>query len=268
MDAEQAVIPQHQWTHDGDRVLLVKCVDPDGKGHKGFQYPKSGQVKPDYCSTAPDCKSGGLFGWPWGINLGGGKEPDYRGIWLVLSAPPAQVVLCGDKAKVAAATPDDVDCEVVYYGDALGALIRTMKGRVAWIQHSARGSASATGVSGSASATGVSGSASATGGSGSASATGESGSASATGERGIAALSGEYGSLVVTHQSLGAVTANEWTWVVRPGAVVACRWKDGDHWQHALLVADNLGLADGAVVAVKNGAITRKCGRDGGGLSR
>ena len=222
MDAEQAVIPQHQWTHDGDRVLLVKCVDPDGKGHKGFQYPKSGQVKPDYCSTAPDCKSGGLFGWPWGINLGGGKEPDYRGIWLVLSAPPAQVVLCGDKAKVAAATPDDVDCEVVYYGDALGALIRTMKGRVAWIQHSARGSASATGVSG------------------------------------IAALSGEYGSLVVTHQSLGAVTANEWTWVVRPGAVVACRWKDGDHWRHTLLVADDLGLADGAVVAVKNGAITRK----------
>ena len=36
--------PIHQWTHDADRVLLVKCVNKGGVSHGGFQWPQSGEV--------------------------------------------------------------------------------------------------------------------------------------------------------------------------------------------------------------------------------
>ena len=65
-----AISPVHQWTHKGNRVLVMKCTEPGGKAHKGFQYPTSGKVKPDYCSLKPDCDSGGLFGWAWGLGFG------------------------------------------------------------------------------------------------------------------------------------------------------------------------------------------------------
>ena len=37
-------IPKHRWTHTGDRVWLVKCVQKGGLGHKGFAWPWSGPV--------------------------------------------------------------------------------------------------------------------------------------------------------------------------------------------------------------------------------
>jgi len=270
----------HQWTHTGERVLLVKCVDKGGKSQGGFPWPTSGKTHCPKAASDPeaarrvtgvrttDCASGGLFGWPWGVNLGGGKAPDYRGDWIVFAAAPGDVIDLGDKAKAVG------EVEVLYYGDVLGALIFTFNGRIAWIELNAKGSASATGWRGSASATGWRGSASATGESGSASATGESGSASATGESGsasatgwrgsasatgartIASLTGEDGVIEAGSEALGAVTAQSWTWRVRTGAVVCCRWQDdAGAWHQRLLLADNLGLTDGSTVVVENGQL-------------
>src|SRR3990167_7105372 len=199
MDA--TIIPQHKWTHNGSKVLLVKCVNKDGTGYGDFQWPKSGIVDPGKCSLEPTCNSGGLFGWAWGLNLGGGKEPDYTGCWIVFSADPELVVnVENEKAKVAGLA------EVVYYGDWIGALAFTLKGRLAWINHASvgasatgwRGAASATGERGAASATGGRGAASATGGRGAASATGAGGGASATGWSGAASATGEMGAASAT----------------------------------------------------------------------
>ena len=253
-NAEGTSIPLPQWTHDGDKVLLVKCVEKGGGGYGGFVWPPRGstrcpQAAADRAGAAnvtgnkdQDCASGGLFGWPWGVNLGGGKEPDYRGDWIVFAAPPADVIDLRGKAKAVG------EVEIVYYGDALGALIFTLPGRIAWIEQNSKGIASATGWRGSASATGWRGSASATG---------WSGSASATGERGIAALSGEKGTIRVEKDALGAVTAREWTWHVCAGSVVCCRWQDeSGAWKQLLLVADELGLNEGQIVQVKDGQWT------------
>ena len=193
-------MPQvHQWTHGDERVLLVKCVGPGGKSHNGFLWPKSGSVKPQNCAQDSDCDTGGLFGWPWGVRLGGGRQiaGSEATEWIVFAANPGQVFDCVDKAKVAAKSPEEVDCEVVYYGTLEGALRFTEAGRSAYlakwievVQKRSRGAASATGWRGAASATGESGAASATGERGAASATGESGAASATGWSGAASATG------------------------------------------------------------------------------
>jgi hypothetical protein len=222
--------PLHQWTHKSDRVLIVKCVDANGQSYRGFRWPKSGPVKPVACSRNPDCNSGGLFGWAWGLNIGGGKDPDYRGCWIVFSAPPAQVIeVASEKVKVAATTPDEVDAVVEYFGDWAGAMTFTLEGRLAWIDHKTkdaeekatgeRGAASATGESGAASATGESGAASATGWRGAASATDWRGAASATGESGAASATGERGAASATGWS-GAASATCWS-----GAASATGWR-------------------------------------------
>src|SRR5204862_300280 len=159
------------------------------------------------------------------------KHPDYSGIWIVFAAPPEQVVLIDDgstdsKAKVAAATADEVRAEVLFYGSWPGAMEFTRSGRIAWNLAAAKGAASATGWRGAASATGWRGAASATG---------ERGAASATGESGAACLTGEFGKIEVGEHALGALTAREWYWLVRAGAVVACRWQDGDSWPATML---------------------------------
>ena len=270
--APAAKTPIHLWTHDSDKVLIVKCVEVGGKSYGGFQWPKSGPVKPAKCSTQDDCDSGGLFGWAWGLNLGGGKDPDYASDWIVFAVDPRQVILLDDKIKVAAATPDDVRADVVYYGSWAGSLEFTLAGRLAWINHFTKdalasatgwrgaasatgwkGAASATGVRGAASATGERGAASATGESGAASATGLSGAASATGWRGIASLSGKLGQIEVGPHALGAVTANEWYWVVNKGSVVACRWSVDDVWHHRLLLGDDQDVEDGTIIKVVDG---------------
>ena len=266
MDA--TIIPQHKWTHNGSKVLLVKCVNKDGTGYGDFQWPKSGIVDPGKCSLEPTCNSGGLFGWAWGLNLGGGKEPDYTGCWIVFSADPELVVnVENEKAKVAGLA------EVVYYGDWIGALAFTLEGRLAWINHASvgasatgwrgaasatgeRGAASATGERGAASATGESGAASATGWSGAASATGERGAAFATGVRGAAILTGEYGIIEIGPESAGLVTANRWTWIARKGAVVLAKWKTETGWSHKVFVGDE--FEDGETVEISSGEITKR----------
>ena len=279
--AAEVKIPLHRWTHDGGKVLLVKCLDAQGLGHGGFPWPKSGKV---VCPRAAagreaaaavtgdddtDCASGGLFGWAWELNLGGGKSPNFRAPWVVFAAGPADVVDLGDKQKVVG------EAEVVYHGEAFGALLCTLKGREAWIAHRTMGctcsatgnrsassatgnrsASSATGYSSASSATGYSSASSATGDRSASSATGDSSASSATGDSSVGCLTGENGTLEIGPHSLGAVTASRWIWRVHAGAVVACRWRVVDGaWYHRLLVADEMGLKEGEVVQVDCGNV-------------
>ena len=243
------ITPINQWTNNSDKVLLVKCVNKDMTSYNGFTWPQSGPVKPNNWSRNPDCESGGLFGWPWGLHIGGGKNPRSDMTWIVFSANPKNVINLGDKAKVVPGDDGELP-DVVFCGQQADAMYYTSAGRIAWIEMNA-GSASATGESGSASATGYSGSASATGWSGSASATGNSGSASASGTRGSASATGDSGSasasgwsgsasatgeksiascsnnhstIEVSSTGIGAIYAEEWWWTVHVGAVIINRW--------------------------------------------
>ena len=246
--------PIHQWTNGGNKVLLVKCVDKNGRGYGGFQWPKSGPVDPGKCSLEPTRESGGLFGWAWGLNLGGGKEPGYSGCWIVFAADPAIVVeIDGEKHKAAGA------CEVVYYGDWAGALTYTMAGRLAWLGHVTenaesqssrlRGAASATGWSGAASATGESGAASATGWRGAAFATGERGAASATGERGAASATGESGAASATGTRGAAFATGE------SGAASATGWRGAASATGLSGAASATGLSGAASATGENSSI-------------
>jgi hypothetical protein len=273
--------PIHQWTHDGDEVLIVKCVQPGGESSRGFVWPKSGEVTTPNWSTEPNCESGGLFGWPWGLNIGGGKEPDYQGDWIVFAADPASVVDLDDKAKAGPTA------EVVFYGHWSEALRFTQAGRDAWLEHrfaaaraqaatargkkvsdevrgaatasGDRGAATASGYSGAATASGYSGAATASGDrgaatasgySGAATASGYSGAATASGDRGAAVCTGELATIEVSGQGgAGLVTADEFYWIIRRGAVLLHRWPDG----HALLLAGE--HADGTKVRVVRGEI-------------
>ena len=184
-------------TDENGYVLIVKCLNRDGTSKNGFIWPKSGPVNNPHCSRKADCESGGLFGWPWGLGIGDGRDPDACADWLVFRAKPENVIDLAGKVKAVPGDNGELP-EVVYFGSQAGAMAFTMSGRVKYIESQSSGSASATGVSGSASATGGRGSASATGESGSASATGESGSASATGGSGSASATGLSGSASAT----------------------------------------------------------------------
>jgi len=292
---EATITPVHRWTHDGDKVLLVKCVGPDGTSYGGFQWPESGAVKSPNWSEEATCDTGGLFGWPWGVGIGGGKEPSFSGRWIVFAADPDTVVDLGDKAKVPRA-------EVVYYGNWWGALLAIDAGRIAWTEHAAsgaasatgwsgaasatgesgaasatgwRGAASATGASGAASATGASGAASATGwrgaasatgASGAASATGASGAASATGWRGAASATGESGAAVGTRDGVtleagpgGAciTTANTAFWRVHEEAVFIQRYRTEEGWKTVVFSPAEYGLQQGDLVMIEKGQVTQ-----------
>ena len=187
---EPAITSVHQWTNGRAEVLILRCCDKDGTSHGGFKWPlKVGSVveAPDW-NPEPIC-GGGLHGWPWGIGMGGGKEPQFDGAWLVVGALPTDVVDLPGKCKARAVT-------VRFVGDWQSATAFILAGQIAWVQHAARGAASATGERGAASATGESGAASATGWSGAASATGWSGAACVTGLNGMA-QAGRWGCIVL-----------------------------------------------------------------------
>ena len=250
--SEPISTPIHQWTNSGEKVLLVKCVDKQGRSHNNFQWPSSGEVITPNWSPEPTCESGGLFGWPWGLNLGEGKSQDYSGTWIVFAAVPANVIDLGGKAKAGPSA------EVLYYGDWQGALEFTRSGREAWLEHTFEavrkkaaesketsstgecGAASSTGWSGAASSTGWSGAASSTGECGAASSTGSRGAASSTGECGAACITGNDSTLEVGPEAAGVCTAESFTWLVHLGAVVLHRWKGG----HKLLTTDGLNEGD------------------------
>lgn len=220
---ERTTTPLHQWTHDGDAVLFVRCCDRNVKSFGGFQWPN--EIGADV--EAPDWKDdteceGGLHGWPWGIGIGSGKPPQWDGRWYVCAAAPSDVRrIEHGKIKVRR-------CRIVYVGDHAAAMCRTSEGRIAWVAQNAPGDHQ----------------------------TGDMGSASQTGDWGLASLCGEQGSIHVGATGLGAVAGKRFTWRVIAGAVVAQRWQD-EYGQprHTMLSSIDLGLADGDVVKVEAGAI-------------
>ena len=167
----------HEWTHTGDEVLIVKCVNRSGSldnpAANGFIWPLTvGAVvsAPDW-DPKPVCGHG-LHGWPWGLSIGDGKNPDYAGTWLVFGAKPTDVVDLNGKVKARAGV-------IRFVGSWDKAFEFVLTGQMELVYRSARGAASATGASGAASATGESGAASATGAALSAVVTGLGGKAKA-----------------------------------------------------------------------------------------
>ena len=90
--ASPAIEP-HQWTDDGDKVLILRRCNPDGSSSHGFVWKTNvGDVNeaPDWDSTS-QC-GGGLHGWPWGMGLGQGSDFNIiHDTFLVLAADPADV---------------------------------------------------------------------------------------------------------------------------------------------------------------------------------
>jgi hypothetical protein len=202
--SDTVIIPVHQWTNDGDEVLVVRFASKDGKSYNNFQHPMTvGETV-----TAPDwvanCNCGsGIHGWPWALGLGEGKECDWTALWQVYGVKPEDIMQ---------GEPDLVG-KIKFHTGVLRflgtweqAINFVLDGQMAWVYQAASGAASATGARGAASATGWSGAASATGESGAASATGARGAASATGARGAASATGESGAASATGES-GAASA-------------------------------------------------------------
>ena len=87
-------VEPHNWTDDGDKVLVLRRINPDGTSRGGFKWPDGIDVEvlcPDW-NPEPVC-GGGLHGWPWGMGLGDGC--DYSIItdrWLVIAVAPSDIV--------------------------------------------------------------------------------------------------------------------------------------------------------------------------------
>ena len=96
-------IPINQWTHKGDEVLILRFCQKDGSSRNGFKYPlKVGEKAtcPDW-KPAPVCGNG-LHGWPWGLYMGEGKDPEFgpEWEWQVYGSKPENVVECDNDGKV------------------------------------------------------------------------------------------------------------------------------------------------------------------------
>ena len=240
---KSAITPVYQWTNGGDKVLIVKCLGPGGKVFGGFPWPRSGHVetpaahdpawgeKPSKWRDGwhPDKKcGGGLHGWPWGIGLGSGKEPDYAQDWVVFASAPSDVVAIEESESKSELKVKARCGEVVYCGNWWGALDLIGPGRTNWIQHAARGAASATGWRGAASATGWSGAASAT---------------------------GEYCQIEVGKFGAACTTARNCTWVVRTGASLLQNCTiDGNKPTTLFIPPDK--YADGDTLTISDGKVT------------
>ena len=175
----------HRWTYDGDKVLVVRQCAHDGSSSHGFVWPKSGPVEcPDW-QPHNNCGNG-LHGWPWGLAMGDGAEPNFTSLWLVVAVDPKDIIDVEDahgKVKFKAG-------EVVFAGEWWKARELTEKGRNAWIVHFSDGKSSATGYGSASSATGDSSASSATGYSSASSATGYRSASSATGDSSASSATG------------------------------------------------------------------------------
>ncbi len=181
---EAPIIPIQSWTNGGDRVFLVRFVDMEHKSYGGFTWPK--EVGAEVEPTE----------WNDKPECGNGLHGWPWGIGLGAGKEPVfvdaiwQVVSCLPADLVW--LEDKAKCRKVrmeYIGSWWGAFAVIEKGQTAWIQYA---------------------------GSGAASATGESGAAISTGEYSTVETSGK--------DSIAASTANNVTWVVRPGAMFLHRW--------------------------------------------
>ncbi len=184
--ATPAATPVYQWTNNSSEVLILRFADREGKAYQGFQHPMEvGQAvtAPDW-NAAPVC-GGGIHGWPWGIGIGDGKEPDWSALWQVYGVDPADIVgeiETGAKCKFRTGT-------LRYKGDWHGATNFILSGQMNWAFHASRGAASNSGDRGAASNSG------------------DRGAASNSGYRGAALSSGEYSSAETTAPGTPAIVS-------------------------------------------------------------
>lgn len=156
---EPAIIPSYEWLNGGKEVLLLKCVNADGLAYGGFKWPLevgASVEAPDW-DPRPVC-GGGLHGWAWGIGIGGGKDPDWAGVWIVYGSDKEDVVHITDSGGKEKSRRGIVRF-VSQPGDWQAATNFILAGQIAWVQQASSGAASATGYRGAASATGYSGAA-------------------------------------------------------------------------------------------------------------
>ena len=147
----------YKWTHNGDEVLIVKCVEKDGTSYNGFRWPLEvgASVEALDWNPEPVC-GGGLHGWPWGLAWGDGKDPGYGGTWLVFGAKPDETVSLNGKVKARRGT-------IRYVGSWDGALGFVIAGQMELVHRSSSGTATASGWYGAATASGRYGAATASG---------------------------------------------------------------------------------------------------------
>lgn len=216
--SEQEIIPVHQWAPQPDgRVWLLKVVNADRTSYDGFVWPESGPVTPAVWSREPDCESGGLFGWPWGIGRDG-AEPRYGAdaTWIVFAAHPDDVIAVGiGKVKAVPSPEHDRTPEVIFVGSYGEASARILAGQVSWVAQVAGGAASA------------------------------------TGERGAASTTGEESTVEASATGIAASTADVVTWRVVEGAILVLRWVGG----HRLVTVEEIGARTGDRVRFERGHV-------------
>lgn len=172
------MIPIHQWTHDGDEVLIVRQCQSDGTSSHGFRYPLRVGERVEAPDWNPEPIHGnGLHGWPWGLALGDGQDPDYAAVWLVLGARPDDVIDLGGRVKCRAAT-------VRHVGEWHTALAFVLSGQMAWAV------SSSTGDDATSSSTGHRATSSSTGDGVASSSAGDCAASSSTGHRAVSSSTG------------------------------------------------------------------------------
>ena len=157
--SEKKVTPIYAWTNGGGEVMIVRFADKDGKSSskrlkdgqmitaEPFQHPLI--VGETVTALDWDPKSGcggGIHGWPWAMSLGEGKECDWNALWQVYAVKPSDIIDLGGKVKFRTGI-------LRFIGTWDAATNFVLAGQMAWVHHSARGAASATGERGAASAT-------------------------------------------------------------------------------------------------------------------
>jgi hypothetical protein len=108
--------PPCTWTDENNEVLVLRCINPDGKSYSGFPNPiEPGSIieapeewNPEWGAMPPfwrggfhrdnEC-GGGIHGWAWGKGVGLGKIPEETGIWQIYAVDPQDVVWILDSPK-------------------------------------------------------------------------------------------------------------------------------------------------------------------------
>jgi hypothetical protein len=218
------MITPSQHVYKDGYVLIVKCLNRDGTSYGGFVWPKSGPVENKKWSRDPDCDSGGLFGWPWGMGIGDGKDPDACAPWLVFRAKAENVIAIGAKCKAVPGENGELP-EVIYYGTQAGAVKLTAEGRSAFI-------------------------------------IGNSSSASSSGDRSVACITGEYSTIHVGKNAIGAITGNRFHWRYENGASLLCQWTKDGKKMNTRLFKSVPTIKNGTILKIEYGKIVKEFTED------
>ncbi|NJL72287.1 MAG: hypothetical protein HC888_12240 [Candidatus Competibacteraceae bacterium] len=90
MKKKETTLTPATWTNGGKEVLILRMCKKDGSSSHGFVYPTKVGKRVTAKDWMPIKECGnGLHGWPWGLSLGDGPEPEYTdNMWIVLGALP------------------------------------------------------------------------------------------------------------------------------------------------------------------------------------